>query len=175
MNPAASTKINYTLVNDEVFETIIDLYVYTDKSVAFTCTEHFGRAFSKTLTEVANYNPKLKIGKGWVLSNNKYSKLQEMMTQIAEAKIKGELVYDYNRRRSICLPEPLAEPPIVSSFKNIMSLLHQDKTDKACVYTIEENKIFVWGNKEKVIETVIGLGKQIINEFNFEDQKIVLC
>jgi hypothetical protein len=174
MNPVAKTKINYTLVNDEVFETPIDIYVYTEKSVAFTCTEHFGRAMAEKLKEVATYNPNLKIGKGWILSNAKYPKLQELMTQVAEAKVKGEVVYEYNRRRSICLPEPLAEPPIISSFKNIMSLLNDDKSENASCYKSGE-QMFIWGNKEKVYETVFGMGKTIQTEFAFNDQCIVLC
>ena len=172
MEPAASVKINYTLSNDELFETEVKIYDYTEKSVAVEATEHFGRAFTDKLKDLANYNPKLKFGKGWVLSKKKYPELQKLMTQISEGKIKGNIPPEAPRRRSICMMTPLLEPPIVSSFKNIKTLILESKQPKN-VYVCGENS-YVWGKKDIVYAHVASNGKKILMEYSLDDNVLIM-
>jgi hypothetical protein len=172
MQPAANVKVNYILLNDEVFETEIVVYAYTEKSIAFTCSEHFGKAFSEYLKDIASYNPKLKIGKGWVLSNPKYPKLQELIAKISDKQIKGAIPTLYNRRKSVELVAPIVEPSIITNFKNLIENLNEEKENKT-IY-VNQDKTYIWGKKDEVLATVVGMDKNILQEFNFGDKCIVI-
>jgi hypothetical protein len=172
MQPAASVKVNYILTNDEVFETDIIVYAYTEKSIAFTCSEHFGKAFSEYLKEVASYNPKLKIGKGWVLSNPKYPKLQEIIAKICDKQIKGIIPVVYNRRKSVELVAPIIEPSIITNFKNLINNLNEE-TESKNIY-VNQDKTYIWGKKDEVLSTAVGMDKNILYEFNFGEKCIII-
>jgi hypothetical protein len=171
MQPQATVKIPYKLTNDEEFITDVAIYNYTEKSVAITCTEHFGRAFTEQLKTIASYNPKLKIGKGWILSNSKYPALQELTAKIRAFEIKGAIPPVY-RRKSVCLCAPIIEPSIITSFKNIISLLAEEKESKT-VYTTPEHT-YVWGKKDDVFSTIVSMQKEIINQFDMGEKCIVI-
>jgi len=171
MQPSATTKIKYILTNDEEFVTDIAIYTYTEKSIAFTCSEHFGKSFSEQLKVIASYNPKLKIGKGWVLSNLKYPALQELTGKINAGEIKGAIPPVY-RRKSVCLCAPLIEPSIVTSFKNIISLLGEEKENKTVYITPEHT--YIWGKKDEVFSAVVGMEKEILNQFDMGEKCIII-
>lgn len=172
MKPAATVKISYLLTNDEKFETEINIYTYTTKSVAITCTEHFGRAFSEELKAIASYNPKLSIGKGWVLSNLKYPTLQTLISHISEGKVKGAVPPE-TRRRSVTLLPPIIEPPIVHNFKNIISVLSEVKEGKTVFVNNEHT--YIWGKRDDVYATVLAMSKTVVMEFISGDNVIVVC
>lgn len=172
MKPSATVKIAYILTNDEKFETDINIYTYTPKSIAITCTEHFGKAFSEELKTIASYNPKLSIGKGWVLSNLKYPTLQTLIGHITEGKVKG-VVPPEIRRKSVVLLPPIIEPPIVNSFKTIISSLNEIKDGKTVFVNNEHT--YIWGKKDSVYAAVLEMTKTVIMEFVSGDNVIVVC
>jgi len=160
MNPSSVTKIKYCLVNDEKYETDIKIYVYSEKSIAMTCDEQFGRAFSGYLKNLGTYNGKLKIGKGWIFANTKYPELQKMMSDIIECKVKGIVPVDYNKPVVSNVDGPLGilptEVPIVSDFRKFIEKLEIVNTRNILTKT---DKTYVWGETSDVEVYMIENGK----------------
>lgn len=171
MQPAATVKINYMLVNDEVFDSDISIYTYTEKSVAMTCNEHFGKAFLEYLKEIGKYNPNLKIGKGWILSVSKYKELQNLIAKISDKQIKGAIPVVY-RRKSVELVAPIIEPMVVLNFKNLISELTNEKESKN-IFTTQDNT-YIWGSKIEVQNILTNMNKEAITTFTLNDKCIVV-
>ena len=150
--PAAITKIVYKLTNDEVFESEVKIYKYSERSVAITTSEHFGKAFKAVLSEIGSYNAKLRIGKGWVLSNLKYPALQEMFEKISKEELKGEIPVEYNKTYSSSdgpLGPLKSEPGIVTNVKQLMNKLTMSTDSNQNIFMDGAHK-YVWGSIEKV-------------------------
>jgi hypothetical protein len=179
MEPASKTEISYKLVNDETFETEISIYVYTEKSIAMTCTEHFGKSFSENLKMInGKYNAKLKIGKGWIFSNDKYPALQNLVSDIMTFKIKGVVPFEAKKVDIYEISGPLGqlhmENPMVSEFKKFMNKLSDVKTKT--VYK-SGDKIYIFGPKEDVETCMTEMGKNeanIIHTLISNDVKFVV-
>jgi len=150
--PAAITKIVYKLTNGEVFESEVKIYKYSERSVAITTSEHFGKAFKAVLSEIGSYNAKLRIGKGWVLSNLKYPSLQEMFEKISKEELKGEIPVEYNKTYS-SNDGPLgplkSEPGIVTNVKQLMNKLTMTADSNQNIF-MDGAHTYVWGSIEKV-------------------------
>lgn len=152
--PVGVTKVLYKLVNDDEFETEIKVYKYTDKSVAITSSEHFGKAFKTSLGEIGSYNKRLRIGTGWIFSNVKYPKLQELIDKILKFELKGEIPIEYSSKESDGPLGPMpSEPPLVSTMKQMIYKLSLSKENEKNVFLDASNK-YVWGTIEKVDELV---------------------
>ena len=156
--PAVSIKINYTLVNNEVLETTLDVYNYTEKSFAIRITEHFGKAFKDQFKEVGGrYNPSLSIpsGKGWVFSRNKYGQFQEMVDKIIKGEIKGEVPVIYSKKKNVEMKTDSALamlpsiPPIVSGFKQFFEKASSSFGSEVQMYNEGSNR-YIWGPNNKV-------------------------
>jgi hypothetical protein len=179
MEPSSSTKINYKLKNDESFETDIKIYVYTEKSIVMTCSEHFGKSFAEQLKTFGKYNGNLKIGKGWIFANSKYANLQTLISDIISFKIMGEIPYEAKKSESIYdISGPLGqlymENPIVTEFKKFISKLN-DVKDKTVV---NSNVLtYILGSVESVNATMEEMNKNeshIVNMVTTKTNKLVV-
>jgi hypothetical protein len=179
MEPAFTIEINYALKNDESFNTSISIYKYTDKSIAMMCSEHFGKSFKENLSEIGSFNPRLKIGKGWIFSNTKYPALNELIQFISEKKIKGSVPIDYTNKNISAstffspLSETNVDPPLVSTIKILYTKIKETKTDTKTVHT-SGDYTYVWGKRDEVIPYIASLNKSIISEFNSDDVVVVM-
>jgi hypothetical protein len=179
MEPASKTKISYKLINDETFDTEINIYVYTEKSIAMTCTEHFGKSFVENLKSInGKYNAKLKIGKGWIFSNDKYPALQNLVSDIMSFKIKGVVPFETKKVDIYEISGPLGqlhmENPMVSEFKKFMTKLSDVKTKTVYEST---GKTYIFGPKEEVESAITEMGKtetNIIHTLISNDVKFVV-
>ena len=166
MEPVHRTSINYELTNDEKFETHIYIYTYTTKSIVMTCSDHFGKSFSENLKNYGTYNPRLKMGKGWVFSNVKYPNLQQLILDISTFKIKGTVPYEAPKKMEPLVGGPLGilpiEPPIVQDIKSLFMKLADSKGKT--VFEAGEHK-YVWGEKDEVDTYFNENGKKSIYEF----------
>jgi hypothetical protein len=163
--------------NEEPFETPLNVFDYTERSIAMTANEHFGKSFTDQLKEIGSYNPKLKIGKGWVFSKGKYPALQNLIAQIIDKKIRGNTPVEYpNVRNPIGATGPLGplpvEPDIVSNFRNLLSGVSILKTGSTVFVSGEHT--YIWGSKNEVYMTVSSIGKPVMMEFGTSENVIVL-
>lgn len=168
--PVITVKISYFLINGEKFDSDIKIYRYTEKSLAFTCSEHFGKSFATHLKEIASYNPKLRIGKGWILSSTKYDKLQELTAKISSQLIKGEIPYATNK--SIHSLPTFTEPPMIVSIKNVLKHLSETKEPSGSYTDLNYN--YFWGNKDEILASAILTEKTIIHQISIEDKILIL-
>jgi hypothetical protein len=179
MEPEFEVGVNYILENDEKFETQISIFKYTDKSIAMQSSEHFGRAFSEKLIEAGGkFNGKLKIGSGWIFTNNKYPNLQALFEIIASGQIKGKVPYapppktDYLSNNSSVLGAIQTEPKIVSEFKKFVTLFASEDGDMQVFKS--KDKFYVWGSTEEV-DTYISQSKLIkLGDFSTPDKKFAM-
>lgn len=152
--PIAKLEISYTLENDSKYDTTISIYNYTEKSLAILCDEMFGKAFSEKLKEIGGkYNAKLRIGKGWIFSNNKRGALEELFTKIKAGEIKGEEVIIRQKISKELNPDGLLgslmkEPSHVSKFKMFLGQLQTIEVDKH-IY-VEGERIYIYDTPENV-------------------------
>lgn len=153
--PVAITKVVYKLTNDEVFDSEVKIYKYSEKSVAITASEHFGKAFKTQLSEIGSYNGKLRIGKGWIFSNMKYPALQEIFEKISKEELKGEIPVEYGSKSSVALSAdgPLGpmktEPALVTLTKQLMGKLSMTTDSNQNVF-VDGVHTYVWGGIDKV-------------------------
>jgi hypothetical protein len=69
----------------------LKLYDYTEKSVALTTGETFGRAYSHVLKGIGAYNKNLKVGQGWVFAKTKYPDLQKLIGDITSGLVRPQV------------------------------------------------------------------------------------
>ena len=166
MEPFNSLTIKYQTQNSEDNETEVKLYNYTDRSIALQSSDHFGKSFTDELIKInGKYNPKLKIGSGWVFSNKKESTIIELLEKINNKELKGVEPKVYGATKK--------EPSEVTAFINIFKLINIVKSDVE-VY-VNNGQTFIWGKQAKVEETVKTLNKNIFAEFKMSDTYMVLC
>lgn len=166
MDPFKVFTIKYLTENNEEHETDVNLYNYTDRSIALQGTEHFGKSFTDEFIKInGKYNPKLKIGSGWVFSNKKEEVVIELINKIGNKEIKGIVPKIY--------PKSNQEPVEVIAFRNIFKSLSDVKTDVEV--HMSSGQTFIWGKKDKVETMVKTLNKNIFSEFRLGDTCMVLC
>ena len=174
--PAVITKIVYKLTNNEVFESEIKIYKYSERSVAITSSEHFGKAFKTVLSEIGSYNAKLRIGKGWVLSNLKYPALQEMFEKISKEELKGEIPVEYNKTYSSNdgpLGPMKSEPSIVTNVKQLIGKLSMTTDSNQNIF-MDGAHTYVWGSIEKVNSLVSEMKLRPMMTFETLAHKLVV-
>ena len=175
-NPVAVIQIPYKLVNDDDFETEVKVYRYSDKSVAITSSEHFGKAFKEQLSGIGSFNKKLRIGVGWIFAGSKYPALQALMDKIAKFEVKGEIPVDYSAKESKVDgplgPMPM-DPALVSNMKQIIHRLSLTKETEKNIFIDGTNK-YVWGTSEKVDGLVKDMGLNPYITFTTLSHKFVI-
>jgi hypothetical protein len=151
--PAATTKISYKLVNNESFESEINIYKYTERCIAITTSDHFGKSFKTPLSELGSFNTKLRIGKGWVFPNTRYPALQTLFEKISKDEVKGDVPMEYNKKDYASASGPLgqfpSEPNVVTSMKQLFSKLSLTVESEKNIFIENDNK-YIWGTTEKV-------------------------
>jgi hypothetical protein len=153
MEPFATTRIKYTLTNNETLETELKFFTYSDKSIAIQMSEHFGKAMTEELTKLyGRYNPKLKIGPGWVFSNSRYPEIQTLLQKIIKGEIKGAIPKTYTK--SIGSDE---EPAILKAFKVCVQAT-------GGIEGYQQFNDYFFGEREKVYARVKELNKTIVSE-----------
>jgi hypothetical protein len=161
MEPIHIVMVKYEVDGDEEsFETEVKVFKYTDRSIAITTSEHFGKSFTEELKNIGGiYNGKLKVGAGWVFSNGKYPALQGVFNRIINSEIKGS---NPKAKKEMTFAPLVTEPAIVSDFKGIFEKLSNAKNNLNTFNS--DGKIFAWGNKEEVEKFVNG--KTIVGQFS---------
>lgn len=159
-DPVTATNITYFLTNGESFNAEIKIYNYTEKSIAMISTEHFGKAFAEQLKINGKYNAKLRMGKGWIFPKSKYANLQNLVAEIIEGKIKGEMPMEFNKTDISSISGPLGnfieEPAMVADFKKLINKLSE--TRNKTIFNIND-KTYIWGENEAVDSSLIELNK----------------
>jgi len=168
-----SFPITYILQNNEEHTATIQITEYSERSIALQGPEHFGKSFTDELIKInGRFNPKLKIGAGWVFSRNKIATLQELLDKINKKEIRGVVPKIYTK--TVGPTGPVAtEPDIVSNFKNLFTSL-SNKSDTADVY-VSEDRTYIYGENKAVEETVKKMGKTVFAQFNTSVKSIVMC
>jgi hypothetical protein len=69
----------------------LKLYDYSERSVALTTGESFGRAYSHALKGIGAYNKNLKVGQGWVFAKTKYPDLQKLIADITSGLVRPQV------------------------------------------------------------------------------------
>jgi len=177
MEPFAETTVSYKLTNDEIFESVIKIYVYTERSIAITTNEHFGRAFVEKLREIGTFNPKLSIGKGWVFSNVKYPLLQQLIKKIMDYEIKGVVPVSYGTPQNITnFFKPMkVVPHVVTHMSNLICQLSDDNlTGKSIFVDEDENKTYIWGNVIDVRKCIEEMQKPVKVSFEFNGNMVAI-
>ena len=174
MNPDKTTLVKYILQNNEEFETIINIYSYSERSIAIQTSEHFGKSFTDELIKMnGRFNAKLKIGSGWVFSNNKRATLDDFFNKVNNKEIKGVVPKIYPKSSTGPTGPASTEPDIVSNFKNLFTSL-SNKNTAVEVFT-GADQTFIYGENAKVEETVKKMNKTIFVQFNTATKSIVMC
>jgi hypothetical protein len=153
MDPVSVVDISYKIKEDsESYKTKVSVFQYTEKSIAITIDERFGKSFSNVLKENGGkFNPKLSIGKGWIFPTSKFGKIQDLFSKISSSEILGEPVPDYSK-----IPDSLngilgnisAPPSLIVNFKSLLSKIITS-TGEPIIYT-EGNKIYIYGEIKAV-------------------------
>ena len=174
MNPDKSMLVKYILQNNEEFETIISLYNYSERSIAIQTSEHFGKSFTDELIKMnGRFNAKLKIGTGWVFSNNRKTDLDVFFTKVSNKEIKGVIPKIYPKNNVGPTGPASIEPDIVSNFKNLFTSL-SNKNTAVEIFT-GSDQTFVYGENNAVEEAVKKMNKTIFVQFNTATKSIVMC
>jgi hypothetical protein len=174
MNPDKTILVKYILQNNEEFESIITTYSYSERSIAIQTSEHFGKAFTDELVKMnGRFNAKLKIGSGWVFSNNKRAILDEFLTKVNNKEIKGVIPKIYPKNNVGPTGPASTEPDIVSNFKNLFTSL-SNKNTAVEIYT-GTDQTFIYGENGAVEDTVKKMNKTIFVQFNTATKSIVMC
>jgi len=179
-SPLITTKITYKLVNDESFETEIQIFDYSNVSLAIQSSEHFGKAFKERLKDIgAKYNPSLtKLPhKGWIISRGKYPALQDLVNKIFSGEIKGQVPTEYKKKTESSTDGPMGPlpliPPVVSTIKQLFEKLNVTSDSEKNVFYEGANK-YVWGSIEKVDSMVKDMNLNPYIVFTAMSQKIVV-
>lgn len=169
MEPIHTVMIKYDVVGDEEsFETEVKVYKYTERSIAITTSEHFGKSFTDELRNInGSYNGKLKVGAGWVFSNTRYPALQGLFNKIINGELKGA---DLKAKKEIAFAPLISEPALVTDFKNIFEKLSASKNNLNTFVT--DGKTFAWGGKTEVEK--FADGKTIIGQFSTLTKTIIV-
>ena len=69
----------------------LKLYDYSDKSVALTTGETFGRAYSHALKGLGVYNKNLRVGQGWIFAKTKYTDLNKLLGDITSGLVRPQV------------------------------------------------------------------------------------
>jgi hypothetical protein len=166
--------IKYVLQNNEEFETTINIYSYSERSIAIQASEHFGKSFTDELGKMnGRFNPKLKIGPGWVFSNNKRVTLDEFFTKVNNKEIKGVVPKIYPKTNIGPSGPAAAEPEIITNFKNLFTTL-SNKNIGVEVF-IGPDQTFIYGENGAVEDTVKKMNKTVFVQFNTATKSIVMC
>ena len=153
MEPFATTIIKYQLKNNETLETELKFYTYSDKSIAIQMSEHFGKAMTEELTKLnGKYNPRLKIGPGWIFANSRYPEIQGLLQKIINGEIKGDVPKIYTK--AIVTGE---EPAILKAFKTTIQAT-------GSIEGFHQFNDYFFGEREKVYTRVKELNKTIVAE-----------
>jgi hypothetical protein len=91
----------------------LSLYDYTEKSVALTTGESFGKSYSHVFKNIGSFNPRLKVGPGWIFSKAKYPELQALISNITSGQVQPQPQTGYTSRspsRQINYPGPTMNP-----------------------------------------------------------------
>lgn len=152
MDPISVVDISYKIKDDsESYKTKVSVYQYTEKSMAITIDEKFGKSFANSLKENGGkFNPKLSIGKGWIFATSKFGKVQELFSKISSFEVLGEPVVEYSKPAESLngiLGNISAPPALVSSFKTFLVKLNS--SDELVSHS-EANKIYVYGDLKSV-------------------------
>jgi hypothetical protein len=174
MEVAKTISVKYTLDNGEEFNDTVKIFNYSERSIAIQMNEHFGKSFTEDLIKInGKFNPKLKIGAGWVFSNNKLPVLEDLLNKINKKEIKGVVPKIYSKSNIGPVGPMTSEPDIVSSVKNIFMTL-SNKKDAVEVFT-GPDQTFIWGENSQVQNTVQKMNKSVFAQFNTSVKSIVIC
>jgi hypothetical protein len=174
MNPDKSVPVKYVLQNNEEFESIVNIYSYSERSIAIQSSEHFGKSFTDELIKMnGRFNAKLKIGSGWVFSNNRRTDLEDFFKKINNKEIKGIIPKIYPKSNVGPTGPVSSEPDIVSNFKNLFTSLG-NKNSGVEVY-IGPDQTFIYGQIASVEDTVKKMNKTIFVQFSTATKSIVMC
>ena len=161
MEPFAAIKIKYQLKNNETLETELKFYTYSDKSIAMQTSEHFGKAMTEELTKLyGRYNPKLKIGPGWVFANSRYPEIQVLLQKIVNGEIKGDVPKVFTKTVSE------EEPAIVKTFRSLVQ-------STGNIEGVQQYKDYLFGEREQVYARVKDLNKTIVAEL-YTGSKVIV-
>lgn len=165
--------VKYVLQNNEEHSATIQITEYSERSFALQGPEHFGKSFTDELIKInGKFNPKLKIGAGWIFGKNKVNTVRELLDKINKKEVRGVVPKIYTK--TVGATGPIAtEPDIVSHFNNIFTSL-SNKSDMAEVYVSAE-RTYIWGENKAVEETVKKMGKTVFGQFNTAVKSIVMC
>ena len=168
-----SFPVNYVLQNNEEHTAVIQITEYSERSIALQGPEHFGKAFTDELIKInGKFNPKLKIGAGWIFSKNKIATLQELLDKINKKEVRGVVPKIY--AKTVGPVGPIAtEPDIVNTFKSLFTNL-SNKSDAAEVY-VGPDQTYIWGENKAVDEMVKKMNKTVFAQFNTSVKSIVMC
>jgi hypothetical protein len=174
MEVSKTISVKYALNNGEDFSDTVKIYNYSERSIAIQMNEHFGKAFTEEFIKInGKFNPKLKIGAGWVFSNNKLPVLEDLLNKINSKEIKGVIPKIYPKS-NVGPTGPVAnEPDIVSLAKNMFITL-SNKKDSVEVFT-GPDQTFIWGENSQVQATVQKMNKSVFVQFNTSVKSIVIC
>ena len=151
MDPLSIVEISYKVKESsdslESLKTSVKVYQYTEKSMAISIEEKFGKSFANSLKEIGGkFNPKLSIGKGWIFPVSKFNKVQELFGKINTFEILGEPVVEYEKKTASLdgiLGNISAPPPLVTNVKTFLSKLNSFG-EEPVVYN-EGNKVYIFG------------------------------
>jgi hypothetical protein len=181
-SPAISMQVGYILVNDEDFETTLEVYNYTDSSFAISVSEHFGKAFREKLKEIGGiYKPSLNRAphKGWIFSRGKYGSLQELVKKILSKEVKGLVPVEYKKKNTEMLSDgplgPLPSlPGIVNSYKLFVEKSTPEFSNEVQMF-VEGSNRYIWGPSEAVDKMLEELKLFAMMTFNNLSHKIVIA
>lgn len=152
MDPISVVDISYKIKEDsESYKTKVSVFQYTEKSMAITIDEKFGKSFANSLKENGGkFNAKLSIGKGWIFATSKFGKVQELFSKISSFEVLGEQVVEYNKPAESLngiLGNISAPPALVTSFKTFLAKLN---SSEEFVSHSESNKFYIYGDLKSV-------------------------
>jgi len=174
METLKTIPVKYVVQNGEEHNTVIQVYQYSERSIAMQGSEHFGKAFTDEMIKInGKFNPKLKIGAGWVFSNSKLPVLEDLLTRINKGEVKGMVPKIYTKANVGPTGPAVSEPDIVSMAKNMFITL-SNKKDAVEVFTTPD-QTFIWGENTQVQATVAKMGKSVFAQFNTSVKSIVIC
>lgn len=161
MEPIHTVMVKYEVDGDEEsFETEVKVFKYTEKSIAITTSEHFGKSFTDELKNIGgSYNGRLKVGAGWVFSNTKYPALQSVFNKIINSEIKGA---NPKAKKEMSFAPLVSEPSVVTEFKGIFEKISNAKNNLNTF--MSDGKMFAWGNKDEVEK--FANGRTIVGQFS---------
>jgi hypothetical protein len=112
------------------------IHDYSEKAIAVTTSEEFGRAHKdKFIENGGKYNPHLSVGKGWIFSKKRRDDVEKMLSSLkSSTPVVASAAISEVKTKPVFAGIPKNKASIKDTLSTLLDLLGDVKTTKTIAY-----------------------------------------